>query len=286
MLKISNAKNEPERRLTMFYQKRFDSFLKTRTNPAPFPLHIHADMEIAYATNHAFQMQIEKNTYEVPVGGIAVIFPNTLHSYLGPSKFKTDAVKIEILNCQPDLMPQLKQTLLKKRPQNPVLMPEQIHEDVLLANNSLFSLPTHEDEILIGALLTVMLCHLFPELQLAEHDCKTNEDLATKIISYISTHYAENISLSSVANYFGVSKYTISRIFSNLLPYTFTEYVNILRINQAEHLLKWSDFFFQMNNPHISILKTDIRGLTIGFVFILWYFQIHRFSSLSPHHLR
>ncbi len=225
----------------MFYQKRVDSFSKNCTNPAPFPLHIHGDIEIAYAINHAFFMQIDENNYEIPVGGMAVIFPNILHSYISPDKHEIDSIKIDITNCHPNLIPQLKDVLMKEKPLSPVLMPEQIHEDVLLANNRLCALSSHEDDILIGALLTIMLCHLLPNLELTDNDYGANNDLASQIISYISTHYMENISLTSVASHFGVGKYTISRIFSNIMPYSFVEYVNILRINQAEHLLRFSN---------------------------------------------
>ena len=61
------------------------------------------------------------------------------------------------------------------------------------------------------------------------------------IISYISNNYEENLTLTSIANRFGVSKYSLSRMFSNVLGVSFYQYINLLRIDFAEILLVNTD---------------------------------------------
>ncbi|HIX36789.1 MAG TPA: AraC family transcriptional regulator [Candidatus Blautia pullistercoris] len=68
------------------------------------------------------------------------------------------------------------------------------------------------------------------------------------IISYnyfntnlISQHFTEDISLSDVSAAFGVGKYTVTRIFSNVLKISFLQYINSLRIDYAMYLLTNTD---------------------------------------------
>lgn len=68
------------------------------------------------------------------------------------------------------------------------------------------------------------------------------QDLSGKIISYIGTHFTQNLSQEMIANHFGIGKYALSRIFSNVLHQSFNRYLNSLRINYAKHLLTTSNY--------------------------------------------
>lgn len=90
---------------------------------------------------------------------------------------------------------------------------------------------------IISSLVTLLLTRLFPYLNLSDYEGHIPQDLTCDIIAYISQHFTEDISLSSVAAEFGVGKYTVSRIFSNVLKVTFLHYINSLRIDYAVYLL-------------------------------------------------
>lgn len=66
---------------------------------------------------------------------------------------------------------------------------------------------------------------------------KMESDLVVRAVSYIYAHYLEDISLDTVAKELGVSKYTVSRIFTSVVKVNFVNYVNLLRIDCAKELL-------------------------------------------------
>lgn len=70
----------------------------------------------------------------------------------------------------------------------------------------------------------------------------TGETLASfkleKALSLIRTHYGESISLEDAASVCGMSKYYYSRLFKSVTGYTFTEYLNRVRIEAAKEMLR------------------------------------------------
>lgn len=57
------------------------------------------------------------------------------------------------------------------------------------------------------------------------------------ITGYINNHYREDLSLSSVAEKFYISPYYLSRIFKKTTGFTFIDYLNGVRIKEAQRLL-------------------------------------------------
>ena len=58
-----------------------------------------------------------------------------------------------------------------------------------------------------------------------------------EILNYIKTHYAENLSLESVAQEFFISKFYLSHAFKEVTGFTFVEYLSNIRIKEAQRLL-------------------------------------------------
>lgn len=89
-----------------------------------------------------------------------------------------------------------------------------------------------------------MLSRIFPYLKILPYESEDQglQDLSGKIISYIGTHFTQNLSQEMIANHFGIGKYALSRIFSNVLHQSFNRYLNSLRINYAKHLLTTSNY--------------------------------------------
>lgn len=57
------------------------------------------------------------------------------------------------------------------------------------------------------------------------------------IFDYITENYASNISLDTIAEHFGYSPSHLSRLIKSKSGMTFTDYINSLRINEAQNLL-------------------------------------------------
>ncbi len=64
----------------------------------------------------------------------------------------------------------------------------------------------------------------------------------TDIIHYINKHYhTSELTLDSVADEFFISSYYLSRIFKKATGFTYSEYLNHVRIQEAQRLLRESE---------------------------------------------
>ena len=62
-------------------------------------------------------------------------------------------------------------------------------------------------------------------------------ELEQRLLLYLDTHYTEELSLESLSKEFGVSRFVLSRIFTEKLHTTFPDYVNSRRLDYARDLL-------------------------------------------------
>ena len=62
--------------------------------------------------------------------------------------------------------------------------------------------------------------------------------MAIRLINYISEHYAENLSLESVAKHFGYSKEYFSKIFKQAVGKNFLSYLNETRVQKALEIMQ------------------------------------------------
>lgn len=224
----------------MYYEKKELPFTAVKDWGIKFPIHIHQQIEIVHVVRGIIKMQIGEVSYDLKAGDFAFIFPNVLHDYdmLSP---KTD-IWMQIINCRTELLPWHQKKLLNTVPKIPVLHACEIHKDVLYAEKYLYELSYNEENApLISSLTSLMLSRAFPKLELIPFQTRTAQDLSGDIIAYISNHYSEDLTLDRVANKFGLGKYALSRIFSNVLRINFVSYINALRINHAEYLLMTTD---------------------------------------------
>jgi YesN/AraC family two-component response regulator len=72
-----------------------------------------------------------------------------------------------------------------------------------------------------------------------EHPTPIHQKVS-EIAQYINQHYAEQISLSSISKSFFMSPYYLSRAFNKVTGFTFIEYLNNVRIKEAQKLLRES----------------------------------------------
>lgn len=60
----------------------------------------------------------------------------------------------------------------------------------------------------------------------------------SQIVQYMNQHFAEDLTLVSVSEKYEISHYYLSRLFKNITGFTFIEYLNGIRIKEAQRLLK------------------------------------------------
>ncbi len=76
--------------------------------------------------------------------------------------------------------------------------------------------------------------------QIIEYPDETHE-LISNITKYINKNYQQNINLKLLADNFSISRFYLCRIFKEITGFTFTEYLNNVRIKQSHEILKNTD---------------------------------------------
>jgi len=71
---------------------------------------------------------------------------------------------------------------------------------------------------------------------------RTTHETLLQILQYCAAHFKEPISIESVSQNLHVSRSTVSHIFSSRLSINFCDYINSLRLIEAEQLLKNKNF--------------------------------------------
>jgi YesN/AraC family two-component response regulator len=80
-----------------------------------------------------------------------------------------------------------------------------------------------------------------PAKNLPSNDPDATQQAIAKVAAYINTHYAEDITLKAVAQQFFISPCYLSRTFKRITGLPFSEYLNGVRIKEAQRLLHQSD---------------------------------------------
>ena len=195
-----------KRKAYAYYEERSGRELQVEMGKRlNFPSHLHGELELFLVQSGCVCVGIDGEFRELKAGELAVVFPNTVHSY----QCREADSRYMMAVCGTSLMGDYFPSLTQCRPRRPYLCGKALDPDVLYALHSLYRCRcTGADSSISRALLHLILAHVLPEL-----------------------------SLEHIAKELGVSKYHLSHVFSARLHTSFREYVNALRLDCARDLL-------------------------------------------------
>lgn len=223
-----------------FYEKNANLFRFFSPENLDFLPHLHTQIEIAIIEKGEMEVVVNSRKQVLNRGDFLIIFPNQIHSYHTDkvSQFSRCVIAIFPVEMSGDFM----SILMKQCPLNPFVKADMIHPDITYAIHSLANIQNKNEEVnLIKAYLHLILARVIPQLTLTSNRDHQPPGRTSQLISYISEYFCEPISLDTIAKHLGISKYSISRIFSEKLHTSFSQYVNALRINYAQTLLQGTD---------------------------------------------
>ena len=216
---------------------------ENKTHPRKLqPLrHDHDNFEIYLLDKGSCSYFVENTVYQVEAGDFMLLPPHTLHKV----KYKEDAYERRVIWCAPQCLPQellarLSAPLYIHR--NSAALPEivaifdQIERETERADE-------YTDQILMNRmhLLSYTLARAFDR-------CTTVQEgnpYILRAVRYIQEHYDGVVRLSDVAREVAFSPEHLSRSFKKETGFGFSEYLNALRLQKAEEMLRKS--------PHLRI---------------------------------
>lgn len=232
-----------------YYREKEDGITFLIRHSVHVPPHLHRAMELLLVTEGIFELGIYDNMYHMEKGDFAIIFPGLVHYF---QNFRSIPGQAIFLWASPALSGRFLQQLEDYTPETPILKAEDLHPDIPYAMQRLAENPMKDPQSMLPeAWLQIILERSIPELTLSESgkngsgknksDKNGRTDLLHQIVSYVSEHFREPLSLESIGHALGVSPYSISRIFSNIYHKNFRQYLGELRLEYAVNLLLYTD---------------------------------------------
>ena len=218
-----------------FYEKKNEEFRCFFSENMSFPAHLHYAAELIFVKAGIIDVTVNDQTKTLRENEIALIFPETVHSYL--TKDHSHSI---LCIFSPSLTRGYYQPLCKKQPECPFFSSQAYDMDLAPSFDRMLSQAGHSLPI-SEAWLNLILAFLVPGTLLLPRDSRDNSDISYQLISYISQHFQEPLTLESLADHLHFNKYYISRVFTQKLRCSFYEYVNRLRLDYAAGRLRDTD---------------------------------------------
>ena len=211
-------------------------YLGHRKRLEPCPIRFHSHIEALLITKGTARVTVGRTTYDLQEGDLYLVFPNVPH---GIESSDSSAV---VIIADPARLSAYQELLKSHLPQCPVLRQGEYPAIVSAIFHRLQDLAhqrtAHQQSLLTGY-TGALLGELMDVMQLSKR--QMDDDLLQKLILYFLDHYTEDISLESVANGLGYSRFYISRLISKAFGCNFRTLLANYRISMAQNLLVTSN---------------------------------------------
>lgn len=197
-----------------------------------YPARFHRHVEIMVPISAPVRLMIQGSSYTLAPGDLYIVFPNLLHS-IEARDIEALVLMIDFEKC-----PAFQELLLHTTPECPVLRKDCYPEEVRHTLERTISLARanipYQQETLISY-ANGILGELLGLLRLIPRNM--DAPLAQKLQFYLLEHYTQDLTLDSVAQALGYSKFYISRLIPDLFGCNFRTLINSYRIALAQNLL-------------------------------------------------
>ncbi|MEE1238793.1 MAG: AraC family transcriptional regulator [Acutalibacteraceae bacterium] len=221
------------------YYELNSSFRFFRKSNLDFPFHLHDDVEMVYCLKGSANAFCENKEYTIKQGDFFLAFPNQVHHYYN-STANGDYFVI-ILN--PKLLGEFATAFLNRIPEDAVYHYDSSNPQdnmiLPLLNSAWRDYTTDQAFGLLTAEITVIFAKLLKHYTLREHNL--SDTTVSKIVQYCNEHYTDMISVDDICENLNVSRSYVSHLFHNKFKIGFCDYINLLRLNDAERLLNSTD---------------------------------------------
>ncbi len=216
---------------TFFYEQHASAVRIMHGREMSFYAHLHRQVEFYLQVEGCQQMTIDGQLRVLHPGDAALVLPNRVHSY---QALDGECHFMGIIDLS--AAGEYAQKLMSSGCEEPFLTKERVHPDVKHSFEALEGLPS--DSALARAYIAVILGRLIDALELKPTGQSAGHDVARSLLLYITEHIEEPISLDMLSKKLFINKYSISRVFSERIGCSLHTYVNALRVELAQNLLR------------------------------------------------
>lgn len=196
-----------------------------------FPAHIHEDIELIYVKKGGCTALCDGRKYALTENTFFLAFPNQVHHYAEcvPGEYY-------VLIMKPSRLLGYAEVFLEGAPVSAVYCPEEEDNTVYLLETAYTEYKQDGYSRVIGAYLTAIFGKLLRHYRIEKSDIR--QDTVLQILNFCAGHYRENITVGDIAENLHISRSSVSHIFSARLGIHFCDYLNALRLSDAEELIR------------------------------------------------
>lgn len=204
-----------------------------------YPMHYHPQMELLYCQDGDFDLHLDKFTYKMEKGSLAIIFPVAVHSFSCADKCSCTFIHVpESIYLQIDniftLSSQHTGYLFDCTPSDELPRRQQLLQNIC-------DYMSQGDSKIATYYTMILLTLCVRQIQSIAHQVVSFENNASAllrgVLSYIQNHYKEPITLDSLCAVFNTGKSTMSRMINTDLQSSLPELVNKYRMLEAGYLM-------------------------------------------------
>lgn len=210
------------------------------------PPHYHNRFEIYLITDGNCTYFIDNKTYRLQVGDLVLIPAGVIHN----TKYAGTVHSRMLINCSENFIPTSVVKLLPKMTylyRNPAVQAEvrRIFENIKLE----YASPDDMSEEMLCCYTNMLFLLLARNLETCEQ-IETKNKTIEQAVEHLQKHFCSALSLADTARLFSISPQHLSRLFKKETGMGFNKYLNALRLQKAEAILK--------QQPHTDV--TDIAA--------------------------
>jgi AraC-like DNA-binding protein len=215
-------------------------------------MHWHEHIQIYEVINGVGFLHCNSKKYDISQGDILIINPNELHRLenVYSLAFRLITVNLSFISSSKYDSCQLK--YLEPIINNQIIFRNYVNKDIYILTciHAIFEEYTNRSkgfELAIKAqiynfIVLLLRKDVYVYINEKESIRRTSQMIKyQKIFEYIEEHISENLDISTISKMFYISDSHFCRIFKQITGKTFTEYINILRIEIASRLLLESE---------------------------------------------
>ena len=213
---------------------QFDhAFSFSRRKTLDFRNHAQGELEFGIMLGGSCRFTCGSTEMLLRSGDVFFAFPNQPHRY--EESRHVDAFLL-IVPVKRYLSPYYN-LLMKQIPECAVLHKGEYDPSIIgITERALADIGTASEPVIQGYLL-VIVGKLLQSLRLRQRQTGTEQALR-RVLHYLNEHYRESMSRSDIAKAVGYNESYISHLFSQTMGTSLPEYVHMMRIDDACHMLK------------------------------------------------
>ena len=214
--------------------------------------HLHESVELVYIENGTTELNVDGKNFEMESNSLSIVYPYQIHSFCD----KSEDITGYILFCTPQELKELSNQINGAEPTCPIIT--SVSDEIVSLIKNIANEHINNKQIKSNAFKT-NATELFKKvLPLFTLQHKSNTSLTTTqiLLNYCYNNFKEPLTLDGLAKELNINKFYISHIFNNKINLGFTDYLAILRVDEAKKLLKNS-------NTSITNIAYDVGFSTI-----------------------